>query len=172
MDNMIYCQKDIPKEKWRYGFRSSAATGCGWISVYNALCIMGYKPNAEKIIRYFERQIPLFNGNTGTFILSPAMFFRKLGFKVDVSANINRFDEMAKSHDVSILYFWWRNGLKIGAHFVAVKNTPKGFVGYNTYKNSTDADFYGKSLKTFIKKRKYFGAVIMSVDNRVSSVSK
>ena len=166
MDRMIYCQRNIPKEKWRYGLRSSAATGCGWIAVYNALCIMGYRPDAEKIIRFFEKQIPVFNGNTGTFILSPAMFFKKLGFAVDVTANMGKFDEVAKSHNVSILYFWWRNGFKIGAHFVAVKHTPKGFVGYNTYKNSKGPDFYGKSLEEFVRKHRYFGTVLISINNR------
>ena len=168
LNDMIYCQKNIPKDKWRYGLRSSAATGCGWIAVYNALCIMGYKPNAEKIIKFFEKQIPVFNGNTGTFILSPAMFFRKLGFSVNVTANTDRFDENAENHDVSILYFWWRKGLKLGAHFVAVKNTDKGFVGYNTYNNSKGPDFYGKSIKEFIRKRKYFGTVLISVNNRIN----
>ena len=163
---MIYCQKDIPKDKWRYGLRSSAATGCGWIAAYNALCIMGYRPSAEKIIGFFERQIPVFNGNTGTFILSPAMFFRKLGFSVKVTADVKGFDRAAAKADVSILYFWWRDGIRIGAHFVAVKHTPKGFVGYNTYRNSKGHDFYGESIADFLKKKKYFGAVLTSVNNR------
>ena len=166
MDDMIYCQKDIPKDKWRYGLRSSAATGCGWIAVYNALRIMGYRPSAEKLIKFFEKQIPVFNGNTGTFIFSPAMFFRKLGFPAEVTANKNRFDEVAEKHDVCILYFWWRNKYRIGAHFVAVKKTPRGFVGYNTYNNSKGADYYGRSLKEFVKKRRYFGAVLTGISNR------
>lgn len=166
MDNIIYCQRDIPKDKWRYGLRSSAATGCGWIAAYNSLCLMGYKPDAGKIIRFFEKQIPLFNGNTGTFILSPAMFFKKLGFSVKVSANAKKFDEIAEQSDASILYFWWRNGLKVGAHFIAIQYTPKGFMGYNTYKNSKKADNLGKSLEEFIKRRKYFGTVLIGINNR------
>ena len=43
MEDLIYCQKQIPKEKWRYGLRSSAAVGCGWIATYNALRLMGYR---------------------------------------------------------------------------------------------------------------------------------
>ena len=41
MVDLIYNQKKIPKDQWRYGFRSSAATGCGWIATYNALQLMG-----------------------------------------------------------------------------------------------------------------------------------
>ena len=54
VEHMIYCQKDIPKDKLRYGFRTSASTGCGWISVYNAMRIMGYKPNAEIVAKAEE----------------------------------------------------------------------------------------------------------------------
>lgn len=166
MDKMIYCQRDIPKEKWRYGFRSSAATGCGWISVYNALRIMGYNPTAAMLIKYFERQIPLFNGNTGTFILSPAMFFKKFGFPVTITANRNNFDNIAKQSDACILYFWWRRKAKIGAHFVALHHTPKGIVGYNTYRNSKGPDRWGTSIEDFINQKKYFGTVLIGIKNR------
>ena len=170
MDDMIYCQRDIPKDELRYGFRSSASTGCGWIAAYNALRIMGYKPDAAKTIRYFENQIPLFNGNTGTFVLSPAMFFKDLGFSVKVSAVRRNFDSIAEKSDAAILYFWWRNGAKIGAHFVALHHTGKGFVGYNTYRNSKGPDNYGPSLEEFIKKKKYFGAVVIGIKDNKKTV--
>ena len=57
MNGLIYNQRDIPKDKWRYGFRSSAATGCGWIATYNALRLMGYKTNIEELIRYYTWQL-------------------------------------------------------------------------------------------------------------------
>ena len=58
MSDFIYCQRDIPKEKWRYGLRTSAATGCGWIATHNALKLMHYSPKPEKLIEYFEKQLP------------------------------------------------------------------------------------------------------------------
>ena len=72
MDDLIYCQRSIPKEQWRYGLRSSAATGCGWIATYNALRLMGCEAQPEKLIRYFQRQVPLLQGNAGTLALAPA----------------------------------------------------------------------------------------------------
>ena len=164
MDDMIYCQKDIPKDKLRYGLRTSASTGCGWIAAYNALRIMGYKPNAKKTIECFTDQVPLFNGNIGTFILSPAIFLKDLGFSVTTVVNKNKFDQVVKNCDAAILYYWWRNGAKAGAHFVALHHTDKGFVGYNTYKNSKGPDCYGPSLEQFIKNRKYFGTVLFAVN--------
>lgn len=166
MDKMIYCQKDIPKDKLRYGFRSSAATGCGWIAVYNALRIMKYSPTPQMIIRYFEKQLPLINGNTGTFILSPAMFFKRFGFPVTVTSRRSDYDRIVQHSDAAILYFWWRKGAKIGAHFVAVQKTEKGFVGYNTYNNSKGPDYYGKSLDEFIGRKKYFGTMLIGIKDR------
>jgi len=167
MQDFIYCQRDIPKDKWRYGFRSSAATGCGWIATYNALRLMGYdnvKP--ESLIRFYERQLPLIHGNTGTATLAPAIFFKRHGFGVKCTANRKRFDDVAKASDVCVLYFWWRRKWKFGAHFVTVQYTENGFVGYNTYRTSKGPDKYGKSLDGFLKEKKYFGAVLIGIKNR------
>lgn len=166
MDKMIYCQKKIPKDTLRYGLRSSAATGCGWISAYNALRLMGYSPNKTAIVKYFAHQIPVLNGNMGTFILSPAMFFKRFGFTVTVTAKKSRYDEIAKNSDAAILYYWWAKKYKIGAHFVAFHYTEKGFVGYNTYSNSKGPDSYGKSVEQFIKDKKYFGTVLIGICDR------
>ena len=62
MKDMIYNQTKIPKDQWRYGLRSSAATGCGWIATYNALRLMGYYSKPENLIRYYDRQLPLIQG--------------------------------------------------------------------------------------------------------------
>ena len=51
MKELIYCQRQIPRHKWRYGLRSSAAVGCGWIATYNALRLMGYTVDIPKLIR-------------------------------------------------------------------------------------------------------------------------
>ena len=52
----------------------------------------------------------------------------------------------------------------MGAHFAALHHTEKGFIGYNTYRNSTGADNYGSSLVDFLRKRKYFGAVLLAIN--------
>ena len=51
---MICNQHDIPKEVHRYGLRSSAEVGCGWIATYNALKILGCTTDIDELIRYFE----------------------------------------------------------------------------------------------------------------------
>ena len=163
MDDLICCQRDIPKEKWRYGLRSSAAVGCGWIATYNVLRLLGYKADPEALIRYYEHQLPLLHGNTGTSFWGPAEYFHRFGFGVKVLANPKEYDQAVREADAAILFYHWREKWKLGAHFVALHHTKEGFVGYNTFRNSTGPDRYGDSVEAFVKRRKYFGTVLITI---------
>lgn len=163
MEDLIYCQRDVPKDKWRYGFRATAATGCGWIATHNALLLLGEKAEPEELIRFYERQLPLIHGNLGTTILAPAFYFKKKGYRVAWTACNDRFDQMAKHSDACILFYRWHKKWKIGAHFAALHHTEKGFIGYNTYSNSAGPDYYGQSLEKFLKDKKYFAPVLISI---------
>lgn len=166
MKDMIYNQRDIPKDQLRYGLRSSAATGCGWVATYNALRLLGYRVKKEELIRYYERQLPLLHGNTGTSIWGPAAFFLHHGFEVRTEARRDRFDALVRESEVCILFYYWRKDWKLGAHFVTLHQTERGIVGYNTYRNSTGPDFYGESLDAFLKQKGYFGAVLMGISKK------
>ncbi len=163
MEDLIFCQKDVPKDQWRYGLRTTAATGCGWIATHNALRILGKEADPQELIRFYEHQLPLIHGNLGTTILAPAFYFRKKGYLVDWTSRYDRFDEMGRKSDVCILFYRWHKKWKLGAHFVALHHTEKGFTGYNTYTNSKGPDPYGESLEAFLKSRKYFGAVLIGI---------
>ncbi len=166
MDDLIYNQHKIPAHQWRYGFRRSSATGCGWIATYNALHLLGHHAQPENLIRYYERQLPLIHGNLGTSIWGPAVCFRQWGFPTRMVLRRSRFDDAVKGSDVSILFYRWRRGWRIGAHFVAVHHTPQGFVGYNTFRNSVGPDFYGESLDDFLRRNGYFGAAVTTISHR------
>ena len=166
MNDLIYNQRQIPKEQWRYGLRSSAATGCGWIATYNALRLLGYKSEPEELIRYYERQLPLLHGNAGTSVLGPAVCMKQLGFPTRVIARRSEFDQAAKKAQVCILYYHWRRSWRMGAHFVALQYKNGSFVGYNTYRHSSGPDEYGESLEAFLKQKKYYGAVLAVIDDR------
>lgn len=168
MDDLIYNQTKIPKDQWRYGLRTSAATGCGWIATFNALRLMGYRAKPEELIRYYERQLPLVHGNAGTSILGPALFFRKHGFPVETLSVWERFDEAAKSADVCILFYYWRKKFKFGAHFVTVQYQDGKFTGYNTFRTSDGPDDYGTSLTAFLKQRGFFGPVLIAIRDKRS----
>lgn len=166
MDDLIYNQTKIPKDQWRYGFRTSAATGCGWIATYNALRLMGYRPKPEQLIRWYERQLPLIHGNGGTIIQGPALFFRKHGFPVETLSVTERFDDAAKNADVCILFYYWRKKWKIGAHFVTVRYHAGQFTGYNTFRTSDGPDDYGVSLQAFLKQRKFFAPFLIAISDK------
>ena len=166
MDDLIYNQTKIPKDQWRYGFRTSAATGCGWIATYNALRLMGYRSKPEQLIRWYERQLPLIHGNGGTIIQGPALFFRKHGFPVRTLSVTEQFDEAAKDADVCILFYYWRKKWKIGAHFVTVQYRDGRFTGYNTFRTSDGPDDYGVSLQAFLKQRKFFAPFLIAIKDK------
>lgn len=166
MNNLIYNQRHIPKDEYRYGFRASAQVGCGWIATHNALCLMGFQTDTEKLIRYYEAQLPLIHGNLGTSFWAPVVCFQNWGFPVKMIVDRKRFDEEAVAADACILFYRWRKGCKLGAHFVALHHTAQGFVGYNTYTNSTGPDLYGESLDSFLRKRGYFGCVLITIENK------
>ena len=103
MNDLIYNQNDIPKDQLRYGFRSSAATGCGWIATYNALRLMNYRAEPEELIAYYERQLPLVHGNAGTSFWGPALRFHQWGFPVKMIADPKLYDEAPRNgHPFSI----------------------------------------------------------------------
>lgn len=160
---LIYNQHDIPKDVHRYGFRPSADVGCGWVATHNALCLLGCKTDTEALIRYYERLLPLIHGNAGTSFWAPAMAFRHWGFTTETIFDRRRFDSSAKEADVCILFYRWRNGARFGAHFVALRHTPTGFFGYNTYRNSTSPDAYGESLDEHIRHHHWFGCILLTV---------
>lgn len=166
MNELIYNQRKIPKKKWRYGFRSSAATGCGWIATFNALRLMGYQADPTELIRYYQRQFPLVNGNMGTFLFGPAIFFAQKGFKVKMIFRKKRFDQVIRDNHVCILFYYWRRKIRFGAHFAAVRFQNGKFEGYNTFSNSEGPDNFGESVEKFLKRQKYFGAVLIAVKDR------
>lgn len=166
MRTLIYNQRDIPRDVHRYGLRSSAEVGCGWVATYNALQLLGYRTDIEALIRYYERQLPLIHGNAGTSFWGPAVCFRQWGFPVETCASRRRFDDLARAADVCVLFYRWRKGLHLEAHFVALEHTDRGFMGYNTYRNSTGPDFYGESLDGFLEERGYFGAYLIAIRDK------
>ena len=166
MKDLIYCQHDIPKEQWRYGLRTSAATGCGWIATYNALRLLGYWAAPEKLIAMYEKMLPLIHGNAGTTMPAPALAFKRWGFPVRIVLDRKHYDEAAKKSDVCIVFYHWRKKWKLGAHFVTIQRKDGHFVGYNTYTNSTGPDDWTESMEGFLKKRKYFGTVLICIKDK------
>ena len=163
MKDLIYNQNDIPEDRYRYGFRASKDTGCGWVAIHNALCLLGKRVDPEALIRYLQWQFPLVHGNAGTSFWSPAVCFQKWGYETELIPDRRKFDRAAKEADACILFYRWRSGARLGAHFVALHHTPEGFVGYNTWRSSTGPDLYGESLEANIRSRGWFGCILLCI---------
>ena len=127
---------------------------------------MGLHVRPEKLIRYFERQLPFINGNFGTFLFGPAIYFKSRGFRVSLAFRRKHFDRLLQENEVGILFYYWRKKFRIGAHFVTVQHQNGKFIGYNTYRNSEGPDDYGASLQEFLKKRKYFAPFLIAIKDK------
>ena len=166
MKELILNQTRIPKEQWRYGLRSSAKVGCGWIATHNALRLMGYEAPVPDLISYYEKQLPLIHGNAGTSFWGPALCFRHWGFPLEISGNLQAFDAMVERSDVCILFYHWRRGCRLGAHFIALHRTVDGIFGYNVYRNSSGPDALGTSLTALIRKNRWFGCILLGIRSK------
>lgn len=160
---MIYSQRSIPKEKWRYGCRTSAAAGCGWIAVYNALILLGRRAEPEELIRFFLRRVPLLNGTFGTMPLSPMAYFRKIGLRTAYTFRRKKMDELVKNSDAAVVYYCWRVKFSFGAHFIAVRYDGRNFIGYNVFSRAKGPSVLGPSLDGFIRKDGDFFPVVIGV---------
>ena len=89
-------------------------------------------------------------------------YFRKQGYKVVVTTNRSRMDELAKEADACIMYYKFPATYgcidAYGAHFVHYYQTPNGYIANNTYNNPYEfphdlADrgdnFYAKGIFIF-----------------------
>lgn len=168
MSDYIYNQTKIPKRQWRYGLRSSAETGCGWIAVYNALKLMGYYEDPENLTRYFQNRLPGINGTLGTFLPDLIAFFKKRGFAVDVIKRQSSFDRAVRASDACILFYWWRQGKRLGNHYVALAWRDGTVMGYNTYRNSVTVDRYGISLDAFLRKQRFFWPILIAISDETA----
>ena len=164
MKELIFNQREIPADKWRYGLRPSAATGCGWVAAYNALQLLGVDARPEELIYTLKRMLPLINGNMGTFILSITSFFRRKGYKTGLVWKKGRFDSAAQSSAVCILFFCWRRKFRFGSHYAALQYRNGHFIGCNTFISSHGPDDYGPSLTAFLKRQGFFLPVLILID--------
>ena len=94
------------------------------------------------------------------------MCFKNWGFPVKMIVDRKRFDVEAAAADCCILFYRWQKKARLGAQFVALHRSDRGFVGYNTYSNSIGPDHYGDSLDAFLKEKKYFGCILIAIEKK------
>ena len=161
MTDLIYNQRECGAV--RYGLRSSAQVGCGWVATWNALHILGCTTDKAALVRYFTWMLPVIHGNLGTAFWAPVRCFRQWGFETRLVFDRKKFDEALEASDAAIVFYHWAGKRGLGAHFVALEKTQDGIRGYNTYRDSGGPDDWGQSVEVFLQKRGYFGCVFLGI---------
>ena len=141
-DGLIFSQHGEEVSRMRFGFFPSSFNGCGWIAAHNALCLLGKKPRADRIIAEFEWFGAVLGGLFGLSPLCAACFFRRRGYRTTVTLRRDKMDAAAREGTCCILYYWHGKG----AHYIACRWDGSRFVGYNTGRRSTSPDDLGTSL--------------------------
>lgn len=164
IDGFLHNQSEAPARQLRYGFFSSAYNGCGWIAAYNACRVLGENVPPAEIISDFERYGAILFGLFGTFPAALTHFFRRRGCRAESTGRRERFDALAAASDVCILWYWHPRG----AHFITVRPTTDGFVGYNVYSDSKRPVLLGPSLRDYLKLRNYHAPRLIAVTKEAS----
>ncbi|MBR5485616.1 MAG: hypothetical protein IKV41_03810 [Oscillospiraceae bacterium] len=130
----IDCQWGM--KAYRYGLFGSDYNGCGWISAYNALKLLGEDPSIPAVIYEFERYSVLF-GTLGSTVLGFSHYFKNKGYKTAqlVSPNIQKVENFIHNHDASIIFYFHPAPFK-GAHFAAAAPFENKIIFFNALNRS------------------------------------
>ena len=126
-DDKIYIerQKNYTNQRGTFGpLGNISANGCGAIAVYNVLTHFGIQIDFMAIVKRFNRQwlfATSFGGFMGSYIFYLAHILKKYHLQVRpvifTSRVLRRFHLDDKS--ALILFYGWRKGRKLGAHYQA-----------------------------------------------------
>lgn len=135
---------------------NTADHGCGWISVYNALKLLGTEEEPEMLLRemaYGARK----KGKGGVNPFYVYRWLKRKGFRTNIVTGMERMDREGKKVPVFILcYLYLSDSGKVGGHFAA-GCWEDGFRIYNgekpgrvTYERIEDAFSSGTVFKMMI----------------------
>ena len=96
---------------------NSPGNGCGWISAYNALKVLGEEPEPYDIMREVESGA-LLAGLSGTDPLYLVRFFRSKGYDTEIYVTKEDVERETLRSDASILVYGYDYNGRIGAHFI------------------------------------------------------
>lgn len=146
-----------------YGRYGSAAAGCGWIAVYNALQILGIDADMEKIRSGMEKWLFL-GGWRATPFYVPALYLRHKGFRVRLTADRSRFSRQARKYPAGILFYLYHQKGKLfpSGHFTAFAPTDDGQCHFYNDICGMPADI--RSMRQFLQDRPAFFMVLTSLE--------
>ena len=136
-DGFIINQRELvmKDDEVSYGVGTSPANGCGWISAYNALKILGKDPDPYYVMRDLEDGAFAL-GTVGTDPLYIQRYFRSLGYDADIYFAKEDMEREAYKADATILVYGYLSNGMIGGHFIA--GYPEGDSGEMTFFNDSE----------------------------------
>lgn len=149
----------------RIGSCDFAHSGCGAIATFNALSMVGRKPQMEEIVDFYERKGLVFNARFGVNPAGVKRFLSEQDLSWKLYSKKTDWDACLKENQVAILLYWWVGPKGCGAHYVSVEKINAGIRVYNVYGNRDTAYEY-KDIRTFLSSGKYKRVVAMFVIDR------
>ncbi|MBQ9519402.1 MAG: hypothetical protein IJR59_05875 [Firmicutes bacterium] len=137
----IFSQRSTAVAQMRYGKKQMWYNGCGIIAVYNALLLLGERPDFRNVTEYYEKHGKWFWGLLGTKPWRLTGFIKKSGFK----AKLTR--PKYADNGVYLITVWNK---RPGMHFMALNKTDNGIQVYNGYHRRDTYDLY-PDFDTFFK---------------------
>lgn len=130
---VILDQHDENIDALPYGATCIGTSGCGPISLYNVLVLLGRNASLYNILRDFEKnKYIILNGRFGTNPHILGQILKKYQLNYDFYTDVNALEARMQEHDLAILAVWNdRSNLFKGAHFFVVQKLAEGYETYN-----------------------------------------
>ena len=136
---LINGQGLLPVSGMRYGMVNIAWSGCGIISVYNALLLLGNPQPLTDVIAWGDLKASRIFGLFGTSPGKTKHLLQKMGYIVDTVSDKSQFDSRARKADVCLFTYWNQKGsIRHGMHTVCTRYYNGFLEVYNLFNSSPE----------------------------------
>ncbi len=101
----------------KYGRKSSADNGCGWIAAYNFLHCAGYEISCDDVIKSLSRTL-FFGGGRGTSFPAVLFYLRRRGCRLRIACTRRSALRRCESSARGVIMYYHRRG----GHFVSYEH--------------------------------------------------
>lgn len=166
----IFDQHTQEIHAFRFGKSRADASGCGPISVYNALLLTGRPSGFSEVIRQMEEKRGAVRG--GSWGANPAAIARVLPLFGAAPRHFRKPDQLAnalENGDAAVVMIWNdKNDLRRGAHFFAVQKTAGGYKAYNRF-SGQKTPFTRSLFSEILENGRYLSGYVLSGTNETFS---
>ena len=133
ISGFIFSQRNRAIAEMRYGKKPMWYNGCGIIAVYNALLLLGERPDFRVVTEYYEKHGKWFWGLLGTKPWKLGSYVKKQGYKLKLTS------PKKADNGIYLITVWNK---RPGMHFMALNKTDNGLQVYNGYRRHDTYDLY------------------------------